>query len=874
MPTRVPMLHLRVPASVWLATALFAVLLAIAAYNVRGVVDAEGYPLNTNQFMAANTYDDDGAIIVYLSLDYAPDFATWSKWALNIGTPFILSARPLLRLADWLGIVTRFDDPSLYLLYPEKLRGVWQFLNLYKVLLVCWAPVVLYLVGRNVFSERTGLIAAWFMAVMPFPLGFEPRGKLDLLTILLGLLSLLCQAAYLRDRQTRQLVAAGAFLGVSLALKVIMIPALATLVIAFYWGRDKDRRPGLGGQAPLALAGLVCALVYLTANPSFLPALSSTVRLYSANLVDVQAGQNKSGLAAIVAAQLYRFVHFDSLLGTWLPGLLPLGLLAALWRVVRRGEQWRPVGLLVLFVAGDVLFLALIMRERMEFLTYYYYALAICGLLFAAFCGDRLMALGRRWRLGPVALALVVLVAAATFREQLAVFKYLIRPTDRQQAQAWITRHVPAGASIGIPLSPGTEYFNQRIRLDPFRYDLAFIGPQAQHLAQAGPDYALWQQSAPDVPLPPTPGYALAAAFARGLNLPHERCDLYQEEAFYLLRAANPRESREPRTFEAALGDFFRAAPSPDCNLLQYQSLYFYPLSLNLLRKTGDTLLPFASEAFFTTVRTAESPLAYVHGIDPALLNLWGVGYVLARVDDAGGFAANTLASGSYGLRELWRRDRTMQDGSTRPVGLFACDRSLGQGVFAPDAAPDAVFSAQGRAGVFGLGARPLKPYGAFFSRERFAELGVDTIEVVMDLTTDGQADIILKGGARRQSLLVGPGRHRIRTAYTVGRAVDNVGYEINPAGGQKTDIRVQALWAAPLALAGKPMVACPSLGPHQGFFRVHADRPGRLLVPMPYHQRWEASVDGRAVSVLPGIAGALAVPVPAGEHFVALFAR
>ncbi len=865
-------MNFRVPASVWVATALFAVLLSIAAYNVRGVVDPEGYPLNTNQFMTTNIYDDDGAIIVFLSLDYAPNFATWSKWALNVGTPYILSARPLLRLADWLGIVTRFDDPSLYLLYPEKLRGVWKFLNLYKVLLVCWAPVVLYWLGRNFFSERTGQIAAWLMAVMPFPIGFEPRGKLDLLTILLGLLSILCQMAYMRDRQTRQLLAAAVFLGLSLAFKVIMIPAFATLVVAYYWGRKNDRHPGLLGHAPLGLACLVCAVVYLSANPSFLPALSSTLRLYSANLIDVQAGQTKADFAAIVDAQLYRFSHFDSLLGSWLPWLLPFGLLLTLCTVAVRREKGRPVGLFLAFFVADVVFLALIMRERMEFLTYYYYALAVCALVFVAYFLDACIDLARRSGLGPVSLVLIVLVIAATFRQQLAVFEYMTRPTDRQQAQAWITRHIPAGASVGIPLVAGAEYFNQRIRLDPFRYNLAFIGPKAENLTETGPDYVLLEQGQPGAALPTTPGYAPTAAFASGLDLPHERCDLYQEEAFHLLRADRPHANNKSRTFEATLGNYFRTNQSPDCNILQYQALYYYPLSLNLLRKTGDTLLPFASEAFFTTIRQADTPPAYVHGIDPTLLCLWGVGYVLARTDAAGGFAENTLDSGSYAFMELWRRNRTMQDGSIRPVGLFANKAYLGQGVFAPDAAT--VYAAKAAPGLLGFGARPLQAYGTFFSQERYAALGCDTIEVTMDLTTDGQADIILKGGKRRQSLLVGPGRHRIRTAYTVGEAVDNVGYEINPAGGQKTATRVHALRAAPLALAGEPVVVCQSLDPHEGFFRVQAQTPGRLVIPMPYHHRWKATVDGRPVPVVPGISGTTAVALPAGEHFVAVFTR
>jgi hypothetical protein len=144
-------------------------------------------------------------------------------------------------------------------------------------------------------------------------------------------------------------------------------------------------------------------------------------------------------------------------------------------------------------------------------------------------------------------------------------------------------------------------------------------------------------------------------------------------------------------------------------------------------------------------------------------------------------------------------------------------------------------------------------------------------LEICLEFTCDRAVDVILKGGKRRQSLQLGPGHHRIRTAYTVGEPVEDVGYEINVVRGEKTDIRVASLSAAPLVLNGEPAVQCESLNPQGGFVRVRAKNSGRVIFCLPFHKRWRAEVDGEPADVVSGISGTTAVPVPAGEHFVAL---
>ena len=865
------MLNYRLPISVWLAAALFTTLLAVSSWNVRGVADPEGYILNTNQFMSINSYEDDGAVVMFLSLDLAKDFHSWSKWVLNIGSPFILSARVLIRLADWLGVVTRFDEPSLYLLYPEKLIGIWRLVGLYKAALLFCCPVVLFWIGRNFFSERTGLLAAWLMALMPFPLAFEGRGKVDLLAIACGLFSLLYQMAYAKDRRIKHLLAASVFLGLSLAFKLIMVPAAFTLFIAFVLSIDPGQRLALRSYKPLIWAGAAGFLVYLAANPFMVPGLASTLSLYSSNLLATKA----SSLKEVLEATVYRLAHLDSLQGQWTPWLLGPGLALLIFRLPKSREKWLPQLLLPLFILIDIIYLSSIMQERLRFLTYYYYAISVTLLLIAAFFLDEAGKLFSRNRAMSILSPLLIAgTLFASFQDQWRVLQLMLTRTNRQLAHEWIFQHVAPGTSVGIPLRQGSEFFNTNIRLDPFRYDLSLVGSQAQWLKDSYPQYVLWERDAPEAPPLRDPGYHLAAEFNQGKNLPHERYDLYQEQTFAVYRKiSSPADSpSRPAIFETQLGEYFRQHPQEDCNLLQYQALYFYPISMNLMRLAGNAVQPFATGAFFSKIRQEEDPPAYLHTIDPGLLDIWGVKYILARVDPAGGFMEKTVDSGYYPLEEKWRADRLMPDGSTRCVALLVNHDYRGGAIFIPDAAK--VFEARPKNGLLGFGRRLLLPYGRFFSREEFQELGVDALEISLDFTCDRPVDVILKGGKRRQSLQLGPGHQTIRTVYTVGKPSEDVGYEINPLHGDKTNIVVKFLKASPLVLQGEPTVKCESLNQYSGFARMNSPIPGQVIFSMPYHEHWQAQVDGNPAAVVPGISGTLAVPVTAGDHFVALLCR
>lgn len=870
-------LQFTIPRHVFAAAALFIAVQALALSTMPGVRDLAGTLLNTSKPLSFNTYEDDGAINVYAALGYFKDHSNRFSYLINIGGPALHLAGLAVSAADSLGLVKRFKDPLLYLMYPDEFLNIWKFLGYFKLLLfTAWLPLVVYWIGANHFSKRTGTLACWLAAVMPFTTGFEIRMKFDAAAIVLMLLSLLFQLDYLKRRNRRSLYLAAAFLGFSLSVKLVALSALATFFLVYALAENR-RPPGLFGHAALTRLILPCALmlgVFLLANPLFIAGLADFIRA----LMESKTFFTGSGGAAresLWAALAFRFAHFSSFYGQF-PGLAVFPALALSVLSLLRKRRFDANAVFLAAIAVDVAYTSLVAGGGVRVLTYYYFPLAIL-LLFpiASFLDACMSAAERHGRLaGYAACGAVLLLVAHAFGEDAAVLSHLRSETNRQAAHAWIEENAGLDASVGVPLEPGEGLVNSRIRVDPFRYRLVQIGKDGRLLETKRPAYALWTRNSPDDPRFDPEGYLPAAIFMRGGGLPHERYDLYQEEPFSIFKAEAPvlpPKERGPGALEKDLGDFVRKDPEAEFNILQYQALGLFPISLDILRKAGETVALFPAGMFTGAVRDASSPLAFAHQADPSVLTLWGIKYVLARNDGQGGFEENVLRPGLYPLREAARLPG--DSGGGREAVLYGNERYAGQGFFLSDPAPEAIHA---QAVSFNW-SRPWRIFraslpgsGTLYPPELIEKHRPEMLRIRMEIKADGPMDLILKGGKSRQSALIGPGRRQVDLPYELGPDSSSVEYEMHPAGHDGSG-KILSASASPLRIEGGPTVRNVTANARFAFAWVDAQTSGRVAFALPAHRFWRAEVDGEEAPVQKDVANIVSVPVTAGRRFVSL---
>ena len=203
----------------------------MAVLGLRGVAAPEVYPADFSKYVPLNTVDDDAVINITAVLNLFPSSQDRYTSLINIGGPFLVLGRGIMSLAEYIGIIHIFDEPSLYISYPGEYQRIWIVFGIYKLFLFLWLfPIVVYWVGRNHLSPRAGGIAAWMIVAIPFVTAFDARMKADSPAIITGMFTLLFLFQYAKDRHNRTLAIASGLLGLSLSIKFLMIPSGALLL--------------------------------------------------------------------------------------------------------------------------------------------------------------------------------------------------------------------------------------------------------------------------------------------------------------------------------------------------------------------------------------------------------------------------------------------------------------------------------------------------------------------------------------------------------------------------------------------------------------------------------------------------------------------
>lgn len=257
------------------------------------------------------------------------------------GTLSWLPQTIVLGLMDFLYSVTRIDAFRVHGMRVEGFTiEAFRITRLFVVGYSLASIVVIYKVGRRLFSPAVGLIAAAVLAAYPQHVRSAGQLKPDMLALLFTLVALYWTAAAVQDPKRSRFLLAGVGVGLATSAKYTGASSALPLAVWALWTGFRDRRR----WGWLVLAGLTSVATFVVLNPWLGTVFRFVFRLsgFYANKARVA----KSDHLTVLLREI-DFVVIQH--GRVLLGFLLLGIALLLWRLWRGpDDQARAAALLPL----------------------------------------------------------------------------------------------------------------------------------------------------------------------------------------------------------------------------------------------------------------------------------------------------------------------------------------------------------------------------------------------------------------------------------------------------------------------------------------------------------------------------------------------
>jgi hypothetical protein len=376
----------------------------------------------------------------------------------------VFHGAPLFGRAPSLAARFRSDPSSFY-----EIGRVWVML-----LSVATVPL-LFLLGRRVFGDLTGLLAAGAWALVPLAVSYGTIVRTDAAGACFGLASLLLCMLALDDPRPRRFAFAGLAIGFAIASRYFMVTLVPVLVAAWIVAKCRDR--ARVRWTSLA-AGLGVALVgFALTTPFFFLDWHAVGRSLQAETVGTVTND--------------RFGWFDNL-GYYLTNAIPdaISWVAPVLAVVGLGIAVTRRDARRLLLAGFVVvFLGVISLSTLHWQRWSIQVLPVILLFAASAVVTAAAAIGRQVRARParrwVPAALVVAGAIALAAEPAGSLvdyeRTLSAPSTRQLMRSWVVEHVPRGTQIAMEVKGPELRTAGYVVLD--RYDLPTDGTLGDYAA-------------------------------------------------------------------------------------------------------------------------------------------------------------------------------------------------------------------------------------------------------------------------------------------------------------------------------------------------------------------------------------------------------
>ncbi|MDT8445824.1 MAG: glycosyltransferase family 39 protein [bacterium] len=811
--------------------------LALRAQRVAGA----GFEAQWGHYIPVAKYEDDGRINVYAAAGYLNNRQDRFWSLINIGGPFIHLAKPVFWLADSLGLIRIYQDSDTYLVYPQEYHRLWKLFGLYKA----WFWMIWLLPGIWwVLSRHQSIQAAWLgvllTALLPFVVTFAVRLKADLPAIIVGVYAVLLLLESLKRRKFSWLLGCAVMLGFSFSIKMNVLP----LGLGLIWGlgRLHQNWKQTIGRAAL-LGGALLGAFFISNFNAVYGVITFVQGLMAHNLAPLDSSRSLlESISSFVQAQVYRMLRLDALLGRPL-NLFYLPVLgAASWVAWRRGTDF--LRLMVGFQWLYFVYMLLIMQERLEVLTYYYYGTAIFAIFLFSWALDSLLLALKKQSLNSqrAGVFLTSLLILATGWEQFQIARYLFGPTNRDLAVEWLDQKATATSRIGIPMPQGGSFVTPWIRLDPFRHRLEQIGGNAELLEEKRPDLVLWVKYSPESASFSNANYQLVQRFNAGADLPHERYDLYQEEQYEIYQRLQPPEDR------ISDGEIYyqtnRLPLMEGDRLLHYQAWSMNIMHTSFYQKTK-TGLHFSEHSVMPPYLGRQTINAALYAqpmqLETPLLTFWGVRGVVGV--DRNGFKASLLE----------HQDAPFEPIMTQPslYSIQGDEILMGQvkHPFGPAVVIHWIKHERSDSAV------PLAiPTEELYHENHWALIGL----TVKAGTQGGVVNVL--GGKHLAGLIVRPGESQLRFPF-----------EIKPGGsarfellGEEVEILDQEVGLLEAKVIPREQIR---LNPWGADIKVTLEASGEVSLALPFHDQWEVSVNQQETQYQMGPGGMISIPLDAGTY-------
>ena len=370
--------------------------------------------------------------------------------------------------------------------------------------------VVVYLLGRRLHSHRTGLVAAWLLAVNYLHVRESHFGVTDVPLTLLTAAAVTAAARASVTARTRDFGIAGAIAGLAVSTKynavLLALPLLEAATAA-----SSGRLPRALARA--TVAGVAMIATALAATPFAVLDWATFQRDVLFEMRHLQVGHAGVDLGR----GWIRHALFTLPLGTGVPALIAAAMGAVLF--VRR-RPW--LGLLAW--SFPVAYYVVAGSARVVFVRY---MVPITPFLAVAAAMGVVMIMhalpwprSPRSRSGGIIVAVLVLIAAPLGRV-IAFDRVLSRRDSRVVAAEWLAREFPAGASIyqaGSPYEHLQLTTSHEARLFDEQRE-SFVG--SDRVARGQPDWIVLPQSpSPYSKVPPAVQRLVARCYTRVLHVP------------------------------------------------------------------------------------------------------------------------------------------------------------------------------------------------------------------------------------------------------------------------------------------------------------------------------------------------------------------
>jgi len=426
------------------ALALAAILLA-----------ALGLRLYNLGFGLPSLYDPDEPLFVIKGVELLTDGTMNPRWFGHPGTTtiYLSSLTTIIVLAwgmvvGWWGNITEFTraaytDPGLLFL---PLRFVMVLIGVATVWLT-------YLVGRQLNGQRTGLIAAAFLATNGLHVIWSQVVRTDICASLFILAALFFSARIVADGRLRDFVLAGVMTGLGVATKWPAATVFVAIIGAAVARIAADRGGWRGAFGGLALSGLAAAATLVVISPYLILDFGTVMADLGGEARPVHLGHTGLGFFGNLAA--YIEYQVAGSMG-WVA--IPLIVAGAVVSTVRsRAARWT-------LLPATISFLALISAQQLIWSRWILPALPFLAIYCAVaveWLASRLPSQHserRAW--AATALACLCLLPTLT---NLAGAIGERRNDTRAMAARWAVAHIPAGNTIVL------EHLELSLRTQPWK---------------------------------------------------------------------------------------------------------------------------------------------------------------------------------------------------------------------------------------------------------------------------------------------------------------------------------------------------------------------------------------------------------------------